>query len=132
MNYWKVKAKCGHVGKTKYITKFFYVKAETKKEAAEKVRWFPRVKHHHKDAIKEVKCISQDEFVAGLKEFSKDPYFKAKNKQEQKAKCVGIDYETFYEERHQTYKKNNHLKRSLIDEQRIAEWKKQRSNESYE
>ena len=36
--YYKVYAKCGHVGRNSYILKWFYVKAESGSEAAKKVR----------------------------------------------------------------------------------------------
>lgn len=51
MRYFKVKAKCGHVTRNKFITKSFYVKAESKKEASLKTRYAPRVKHNQKYAI---------------------------------------------------------------------------------
>lgn len=51
MNMYKVIAKCGHVGKGKYIQIAFAVKANDGKEAAKIVRKFPRVKHDKKDAI---------------------------------------------------------------------------------
>ena len=56
--YYKVLAKCGHVGRHRYITKWFYVKASSGKEAAYIVRYKPRVKHDHKDAIREVVSIN--------------------------------------------------------------------------
>ena len=48
--FYRVKAKCGHVGRNNYIVKNFYVVASSGKEAAHKVRYFPRVKHDRKDA----------------------------------------------------------------------------------
>ena len=50
-NYYEVLAKCGHVGKKHYVPVKFAVIAEDGKEAAKMVRYFPRVKHNHKDAI---------------------------------------------------------------------------------
>ena len=61
--YYKVLAKCGHVGRHRYITKWFYVKASSGKEAAYIVRYKPRVKHDHKDAIREVVPINYDEYI---------------------------------------------------------------------
>ena len=51
MGMYEVCAKCGHVGRYNYVDKIFAVKASSGKEAAAKVRNFPRVKHDHKDAI---------------------------------------------------------------------------------
>ena len=55
--YYMVIAKCGHVGRKNYIPVKFAVVAESGKEAAKKVRQFPRVKHDHKDAISIVKDV---------------------------------------------------------------------------
>ena len=57
-NFYKITAKCGHVGKKNYIPIKFAVCAEDGKEAAKKVRNFARVKDNHKDAILDVKSIS--------------------------------------------------------------------------
>ena len=81
--YFMVIAKCGHVGRKKYIPVKFTVVAESGKEAAKKVRQFPRVKHNHKDAILDVRCIKLEEFLE-IKEINEnDPYLKCHSKQEQ-------------------------------------------------
>lgn len=54
--------KCGHVGTDQYFEGHFAIKAATRKEAAEKARWIPRVKHHHKDAVLNVIKIDQERF----------------------------------------------------------------------
>ena len=82
--YYKVRAKCGHVGKNHYIEKNFFVTASSGKEAAFKVRYLPRVKHHHKDAILNVKQISQNEFCEGIVINKDDYYFKVTNSTEQR------------------------------------------------
>ena len=81
--YFMVIAKCGHVGKKNYIPIKFAVVAESGKEAAKKVRQFPRVKHNHKDAILDVRCITLEEFLE-IKEINdNDPYLKCHSRQEQ-------------------------------------------------
>lgn len=85
MKMYKVVAKCGHVGKGHYVEKVFAVKAKDGKDAAEKVRRFPRVKHHHKDAIRSVDLISIGEYMAIQEEQEKDPFFFCKNIQDQRA-----------------------------------------------
>ena len=81
--YFMVIAKCGHVGRKNYIPIKFAVVAESGKEAAKKVRQFSRVKHDHKDAILDVRCITLEEFLE-IKEINdKDPYLKCHSKQEQ-------------------------------------------------
>ena len=82
--YYRVRAKCGHVGRNHYIEKDFFVTASSGKEAACKVRCLPRVKHHHKDAILNVKQISRDEFCEGIEIHRSDYYFKVTNSTEQR------------------------------------------------
>ena len=82
-NYYEVIAKCGHVGRKKYIPVKFAVVAESGKEAAKKVRQFPRVKHNHKDAILDVRCITVDEFLEIKESNANDPYLKCHSRQEQ-------------------------------------------------
>lgn len=82
--YFKVKAKCGHVGRNNYIEKLFYVVADSGKEAAYNVRFQPRVKHDRKDAILSVEKISKEEFELGVKYFKTDMYFHVSNSTEQR------------------------------------------------
>ena len=81
--YFMVIAKCGHVGRKNYIPLKFAVVAESGKEAAKKVRQFPRVKHNHKDAILNVRCITLEEFLEIKESNDNDPYLKCHSKQEQ-------------------------------------------------
>lgn len=84
MNYYKVAAKCGHVGKRHFIIKDFYVKAEDGKEAARKARFFPRVKHDWRDAIISVELITKDEFIQGWELHNNDLFFQVSNTTEQR------------------------------------------------
>ena len=113
--YFKVHAKCGHVGRNHYILKWFYVKALTGEEAAKLVRDKPRVKHDHKDAIREVKEINFEDYLIGLKINSEDMYFKCNNKQEQEYyKCVKPE-EIYPEEKDKpNYKKNRKSRLALV------------------
>ena len=81
--YFTVIAKCGHVGRKNYIPVKFAVVAESGKEAAKKVRQFPRVKHDHKDAILNVRCITLEEFLEIREINDKDPYLNCHSRQEQ-------------------------------------------------
>lgn len=81
--FFKVIAKCGHVGRDSYYEGCFYETARDKKEAAAIVRFRGRVKHHKKDAILSVDEISEEEYKEGLKAKESEPYFNCKNKQEQ-------------------------------------------------
>ena len=82
--FYKVKAKCGHVGRNNYIEKYFYVAAESGKEAALIVRYKPRVKHDKKDAILNVEKISEEEFKIGVEHLKADTYFHVSNSTEQR------------------------------------------------
>ena len=74
MRYFKVVAKCGHVGRHRYIVKDFYIVANDGKEAAFKVRHLPRVKHDRKDAILSVEAIAKDEYLVGKAVFLHSKY----------------------------------------------------------
>ncbi len=83
MQKYEVKCKCGHVGRNNYVVIAFPVVAENGKSAANKARYFPRVKHDHKDSIISVKKITDEEFSELVSINNEDLYLKCKNKQEQ-------------------------------------------------
>lgn len=123
--YFKVQAKCGHVGRNHYILKWFYVKALTGEEAAKVVRDKPRVKHDHKDAIRNVVEITFEDYLIGLKANLEDMYFKCSNKQEQEFyKCVKLE-EIYPEEKEKpNYKKKRNgqrIKNKFLEKEMIRE-----------
>lgn len=119
--YFKVLAKCGHVGKNNYILKWFYVKAESGVDAARIVRNKPRVKHHHKFAIKDVKKIDFEEYINGLKTMASDPYFNVHNSRDQRLfKCIDKD-DLYREVEDKGYKKERNGQR-LKYELLTKEW----------
>ena len=130
MKYYKVQAKCGHVGKNKYILKWFYVKAENGKDAAKIVRETPRVKHHQKYAIIEVVEIEFEEYCNGLKLMNSDMYFKVHNSSDQKIyNCVKPE-EIYPEEKDIKYKKKRNgqrIRNELLDKL----WKKEMQGDMY-
>ena len=83
MAYFMVSAKCGHVGRDFYYKGNFFLQAESGKEAAQRVRFFPRVKHDHKDAILSVKKLDYMNFLIGKEIENLNPYYKCNSKQEQ-------------------------------------------------
>ncbi|MDE7430514.1 MAG: hypothetical protein K2N34_01120 [Lachnospiraceae bacterium] len=87
MSFYSVTAKCGHVGKGYYIPIDFSVKANSKTEAAKIVRSFPRVKHHHKDAILFCREISELEYNELRNKNRKDSYLLCHSSTEQKLFC---------------------------------------------
>lgn len=97
MSYFLVEAKCGHVGKGKCIYICFPVKAESAKDAAAKARKYKRVKHHHKDAIRQVQKITYEEYLKLQMKNSGDGYLHCKNIQQQRElkdfeERVEVDY----------------------------------------
>ena len=90
MKHYAVTAQFGHVGRGKYLPKTIAILAESGEEAAEKVRWMPRVKHHRKDAILDVRKITEEEYQELKEENRNDPYFKVSSKQEQEELCSGL------------------------------------------
>lgn len=127
MKYYEVEAKCGHVRRSNYIIKKFYVCANDGKEAALKVRKSPRVKHHHKDAIRSVNEIDYEIYLFGLNKTSNDPYFLVHNSSEQRDMCEFDDNEIIREEEKITFKKPTHAKRRIINDMFIKDWKSGRS-----
>jgi hypothetical protein len=115
MGYFKVMAKCGHVGKNKYILKWFYVRAEDGKDAARKVRQISRVKHHQKDAIREVCEISLEEFSLGIRIMGYDMYFNVHNSREQRMFNAVDDDEIMDEEPTIVYRKKGNKQYLLYE-----------------
>ena len=99
MKYYIVTTKCGHVGKNNYILIDFPVIAEDGKEAAKIAREIPRVKHHHKDAIRKVEEVSYERFLLLCKFNNHDDYLKSNSKQEQLLYCEDIKDRIIEEEK---------------------------------
>ena len=95
--YYCVVVKCGHVGRNRYVLKELAIDAENGKEAAKKARLTPRVKHHHKDAIREVVKISKMEYLKLKDQNSNDNYFKCQNVQQQRL-LINFSEEELFEE----------------------------------
>lgn len=123
MNYYKVMAKCGHVGRKNYILKEFYVRALNGREAASAVRMIGRVKHHKKDAIREVESITYKDYLEGLKQNACDPYLNVHNTRDQRLLCHFDENEILREEKPELFKKKTHAKRRLIESLFVKEWK---------
>lgn len=82
--YFAVECKCGHTGSRQfYISIVFPIIAENGREAAEKGRWMPRCKHHHKDCVLSVEEISYDQYEILKSINQNDPYLRCTSIQEQ-------------------------------------------------
>ena len=112
MKYFEVLAKCGHVGRNNFVLKKFYVECHSKKEAAAIIRNTPRVKHNHKDAIREVKEISLEEFSLGKRAMNQDPYFHVQNSSDQRRLCKMLPKEIEKEIKVMNPKKNHKWQRT--------------------
>lgn len=126
MKYYRVKVKCGHVGRNNYLPKTFYIKAEDGKEAASKARKIPRVKHDKKFAILETEKITKEEYLEGIRINKEDSFLKVTNVQEQRVLCPNLEEEIIREEETITYKKSQ-VRRHLVENARIREWQNQKN-----
>ena len=114
--YFAVTVKFGHVGQHKCIIKTVPLTAESGKEAAYQARWMPRVKHHDKHAIIDVKEIDLEAYFILMIEKSLDPYFQCKNIQEQRNECEGIEDEVQYmEENEIDYESREKARKSKVN-----------------
>lgn len=108
--YFIVTAKCGHVGRNKYIEKNLTIIASSGKEAAKIGRNYPRVKHHWKDAIVDVVEVNEEEYWKFRVENYYDPYFSVRTIQEQKQYCCEL-YNEVKEVERKEYSKDDRRKR---------------------
>lgn len=125
MKYYEVNVKCGHVGRTKFIVKTIYVKADNRKEAAQIARQSGRVKHHHSDAIRSLKEITREEYLLGLEKMKADGYFTSTCIQDQRRYCPDIYLEIHNEELVEKYKRTR-LRSRLVQQRIDKEWKKEK------
>lgn len=116
MKFYKVEAKCGHVGKDYYFPGELYITVENGREAAKAARRMPRVKHDHKDAILSVSEIDADSYILG-KELSMDnPYWFCKNIQEQRIQCRNLEENLVAEVEKTHYLRHRNTTRRIINE----------------
>lgn len=76
--YFKVTAKCGHVGKGNYVPINFAVKAENASAASQITKRFPRVKKQLWDCILACVEISRKEYKELRRINDNDPYLQCK------------------------------------------------------
>ncbi|MDD3130146.1 MAG: hypothetical protein PHW21_07235 [Candidatus Izemoplasmatales bacterium] len=89
-NKYIVSTKCGHVGNNKYVVIDFAVSAVSAKVAARIARNIPRVKHHWKNAIEQVREVTPEEYYNQIKINSEDEYLKSQCIQDQRKNCEDI------------------------------------------
>lgn len=77
MRYFIVTAKCGHVGKGKYIEVDFPVIANSKKEAAQKVLRRSKVKKHLCNAISMAIEVEYEDYEIALEMYKSNDYIHA-------------------------------------------------------
>ena len=110
MKFYLVTAKCGHVGRKAYVPITFPVKAEDGREAAKKVKAYPRVKRNHKDAILSCKKVNERAYLKQVEINKKDPKLHVSSRQEQKRMVAEIE-ERMMADNHQN-ELNKMLKKS--------------------
>lgn len=120
MKYYIVTAKCGHVGKGCYIPIDFPVRAESKTKAAKIVRNFPRVKHHHKDAILDCCEVSFEEYSAIREKNKTDIYLYCHSSSEQRRLC-NLEDRVVKETKSETQFNRNDKIVYILKKQKIAE-----------
>ncbi len=125
--YYVVQAKCGHVGRGKYVIKDFPVRAYSREEAANIVRQRPRVKHDYKDAILYVEEITDEEYNIVLNDYINDPFISCKCIQDQRFSCGDMLNQIFYESRN--YKKQPEYDK--YERKERVEYKRRKMREKY-
>ena len=119
------------MGLGKYVEKTFPIVANDAKEAAKIARKKGRVQHHQKDAIKNVKELTHDEYLEQVKIHEADEYFKCHSVQEQRTKCPEVYDQVIMEEELPSYKRSRE-KRRLVEQSRLKEITKYKSYLNYE
>lgn len=96
-----------------------------KKDAASYVRKCPRLKHHQKDAIRDVIEITLDNYESGKETMLNDPYFNSHLIQEQRRNCLGIEdhfinefKDEFFKNKQSNYLRNKSILKLIIKEYR--------------
>lgn len=82
--YFKVIAKCGHVGKGNYVPVAFAVKAESRSSASQKVMGYHRVKKQLSDAIICCDEIDKKSYKELVRVNANDPYLQCKCNRQQR------------------------------------------------
>lgn len=116
--YYIVKAKCGHVGRDKYIPIEFPIMAKSKTEAATIVRKKARVKKDHKDAILSVEEVDKKAFDNQQFCNEHDPYLNVRSKHDQN-KIMPLIYFRL--------KEDDHSKKTILNTKRLSanyKWRK--------
>ena len=129
-NYYSVEAKCGHVGRSRFIRIFFPVHASSAKKAAEVARNFPRVKRNHKDCILSVRKIDYECYMSLWRQNSLDPYLRCHSKHEQN--CLDLSSRLEREPERMTHRRKTHETQpsSLYKKKRVRNFKHCLSEES--
>ena len=82
--YFKVIAKCGHVGKGNYVPVAFAVRAESRSAASQKVMSYHRVKKQLNDAIISCEEIDKKSYKELMRVNANDPYLQCKCNRQQR------------------------------------------------
>ena len=95
--YYIVIAKCGHVGKGKYVEINFPTIASNMSDAAQQVLKAGKVKKHLKNAITDVYEVSKDEYLSCKDKFKNNEYIHSHCKSEISIESLDIQVLDFKE-----------------------------------
>ena len=84
IRYYVATLKGGHVKPNKYITFFYYIKANNLKQASEICNTVPRAKKNSYGFLIDLTEITYNEYLYGLEQNRKDQYLLCSNPQEQR------------------------------------------------
>jgi hypothetical protein len=129
---YEVEAKFGHVGKNQYVIKIIPVIAASGSDAAAYVRKMPRVKHHHPDAIRQVRVVDAPRYWELVELHEADPYFQCRSIQEQRVMCPDLELLPECRDEHSETKMREVSKRDFfVGKQRIRNPRKYLNNYYY-
>ena len=129
---YEVEAKFGHVGKSRYIIKTVPVIASSGIEAAAAVRNMPRVKHHHPDAIRQVRLVDAPRYWELVQIHEEDPYFHCRSIQEQRALCTELEFYQEYRTERPDAKKRDTGKRDFYIGKQLIRHPRRYMNKYYD
>lgn len=131
IKYFKVVAKCGHVKKMNYVLKTFAIAAETASSASQYAKKLPRVKKHMKSCIESCDEIDYIEYMKIKKQNALDGYFKSHTHREQMLFCPDLTHEILSIDFKESTKRNEHIRRRMIEKCEFRDMLKYIINEGY-
>ncbi len=121
MKYFLVKAKCGHVGRGKYIEVDFPICAETMHDASQSCLQRPKVKRHLKNAISSVREVSFDDYQEERQAFNVNSYVRAHTKKETRVWLDEVQSLDYRDKRKNSFADRNERINYLMKKKKLKE-----------